>query len=171
MNNKHALAGVAVTLLLSTLSVRADPLDVKTGLWEITYTTQMSGVPIPESALKEMSPEQRARIEAVMKKRQEQAPQSHTDKTCMTKEDLNRPFNKKDDSDEEKCTQTILTATRTVQEYKIQCTGSAPRSGTMHLEALSRESVKSTIKMNLPNGAVNNQMSGRWLAADCGKVE
>lgn len=170
MNNKPVLIGVAVVLLLSTLSVRADPLDVKTGLWEITYITQMSGMPMPESALKGMSPEQRARIEAVMKQRQGQAPQSHTDKTCMTKEDLNRPFDKKDDSGEEKCTQTILTATNTVQEYKIQCTGPVPRSGTMHLEAQSRERVKSTITMNLSNGAVSNQMSGRWLAADCGKV-
>jgi ribosomal silencing factor RsfS len=171
MNNKHVLTGVAVTLLLSTLSVRADPLDVKLGLWEITYTTQMSGMPVPESALKGMSPEQRARIEAIMQKRQAQAPQSHTDKTCMTQEDLNHAFDKKDDAEEEKCTQTTVIATRTVQEYKIQCTGSSPRSGMMHLEALSRERVKSTIKMNLPNGAVNNQMSGRWLAADCGKVD
>ncbi len=170
MNNKHVLTGVAVTLLLSTLSVHADPLDVKLGLWEITYTTQMSGMPIPESTLKEMSPEQRARIEVIMKKRQAQAPQSHTDKICMTQQDLNRAFDKKDDAENEKCTHTTLTATRTVQEFKIQCTGSAPRSGVMHLEALSRERVKSTIKMNLPNGAVNNQMSGRWLTADCGKV-
>lgn len=170
MNKKHVLTGIAVTLLLFTLSVRADPLDVKTGLWEITSTTQMSGMPIPESALKEMAPEQRAHIEAIMKKRQEQAPQNHTDKICMTEADMNHAFDKKDAATDEKCTHTILTATRTVQEFKIQCTGSSPRSGVMHLEALSRERVKSTIKMNLPNGTVNNQMSGRWLAADCGKV-
>jgi hypothetical protein len=168
MNNKHALTGVAVTLLLSTLPVHAAPLDVKTGLWETTSTSQMSGMPIPESALKDMPPEQRARIEAIMKQRQEQGPQSHTYKTCITQEDLNRPFDKKDNM--ENCTQTILTATRTVQEYKIQCTGSMPHSGVLHVEALSRERVKSTIKMNLPTGTVDNEMSGRWLSADCGKV-
>lgn len=78
MNNKRVLTGVVLTLLLSTLPVHADPLDLKLGLWEISYTTQMSGMSIPESALKEMRPEQRARIEAAMKKRQAQAPQSHT---------------------------------------------------------------------------------------------
>jgi hypothetical protein len=105
-----------------------------------------------------------------MKKRQAQAPQNHTDKTCMTQADLNRAFDKKDDAADEKCTHTTLTATRTVQEYKIQCTGATPHSGVMRIEALSRERVRSTIKMNLPNGTVNNQMNGRWLAADCGKV-
>ncbi len=170
MNNKQVLTCVAVTLLLSSLSVRADPLDVKTGLWEITYTTQMSGMPIPDSALKDMAPEQRARIEAIMKKRQAQAPQNRTRNTCMTQEKLNRAFDNKDDAADVKCTHTTLTATRTVQEYKIQCAGSTPHSGVMRIEALSRERVRSTIKMNMPNGTVNNQMSGRWLAADCGKV-
>ena len=171
MNNKHIVTGVACALLLSTLSAHAAPLDVKLGLWEITYMTQMSGSIMPESVLKEMSPEQRARIEAVMKKRQEQAPQSHTHKSCLTQDDLNRAFEKNDDSADEKCTNTVLTATRTVQEYKIQCTGSAPRSGVARFEALSRERVKGTMKMNLPNGSVSNQLSGRWLASDCGKVK
>jgi hypothetical protein len=121
--------------------------------------------------LKDMPPEQRARIEAIMKKRQAQAPQNHTDKTCLTQADLNRAFDNKDNAADEKCTHTTLTATRTVQEYKIQCTGSALRSGVMRTEALSREHVRSTIKMNLPNGAVNNRMSGRWLSADCGKLD
>lgn len=170
MNNKHVLTGVLFTLLLSTLPVHADPLDVKLGLWETTATTQMNGMLMPESVLKEMPPEQRARLEAAMKKRQAQGPQSHTDKTCLTQEKLSRPFDKQDDEKDEKCTHTTLTATRTVQEYKIQCTGSNPHTGVMRIEALSRERVKSTIKMNSTHGAVNVEMNGHWLAADCGKV-
>jgi hypothetical protein len=170
MNTKQILAGVAYTLLLSTLPVHADPLDLKLGLWETTETTQMSGAIMPESALKGMPPQQRARIEAAMKKRQEQAPKSHTTKTCLTQEKLSRPFDKQG-AEDEKCSNTILTATRTVQEYKMQCTGRDPRSGVMRIEALSRERIKSTIKMNVnsSHGAVNIEMSGRWIAADCGK--
>lgn len=170
MHNKHVLTGLAATLLLSTLSVHADPLDVKLGLWEITYTTQMTGMPIPESALKDMAPEQRARLEAIMKKRQALGPQSHTHKTCLTQEKMNRPFDKQGDGEDKNCTNTILTATRTEQEYKIQCTGPDAHSGVMHIDALSRESIKSTIKMNSGQGTVNNEMTGHWIAADCGKV-
>ncbi len=171
MNNKHAVTGFICTLLLSTLPVHADPLDVKLGLWEITYTTQMSGSIMPESVLKEMPPEQRARVEAAMKKRQEQAPQSHTTKSCLTQKDLNRAFEKQEDSEDMKCTNTVLKATRTVQEYKIHCTGSTPSSGESRIEALSRERIKGAFKMNLPSGAVNNQITGHWLATDCGKVD
>ncbi len=171
MNNKQVVTGIALTLLLSTLSVHADPLDVKLGLWEITYMTRTSGSIMPESVLKEMSPAQRARVEAAMQKRQAQPPQSHTHKSCLTQEELNRPFEKQGDTEGEKCTNTILTATRTVQEYKIHCTGRMPSSGVSRFEALSRERIKGTIKMNMPNGTVNNQLSARWLAADCGKVK
>ena len=104
-----------------------------------------------------------------MKKRQAQGPQSHTYKTCMTQEKLSRPFLKREDGEDKKCTHAILTATRTVQEYKIQCAGSEPRSGVMRIEALSRERIKSTMKMKSSRGTVNNETSGRWLASDCGK--
>ncbi len=172
MNNKHVLTGfAAVLLLLATLPVRADPLDVKLGLWEMTYTAQMSGELLPDSVLMKMSPEQRARVEAALGQRQGQAPQTHTHQSCLTQERLNHAFDdKQGESPDQKCTHTILTATHTVQEYKIQCTGSAPRSGVLRFEALSRERVKGTFKMNLPNGAVNSRLSGRWLSADCGKI-
>lgn len=170
MNSKLVVTGVTFSLLLSTLPVHADPLDVKLGLWEITGTTQVSGMPMPESVLQSMPPEQRARMEAMFKKRQAQPSKSMTDKTCLTQEELNRPFSKQDDEMDKKCTQTVIVATRTVQEYKIQCVGSESRSGTMRLEALSRERIKSTMKMNTGRGAVNNEMNGHWIAADCGKV-
>jgi hypothetical protein len=118
-----------------------------------------------------MPPEARARMEAAMKKRQSQVPKSHTYKTCLTQKDLSRPFGKQKDTEDDKCTNTILTATRTVQEYKMECGGSAPHSGVMRIEALSRERIKSTMKMNMNSsrGVVNMEISGRWLAADCGK--
>ena len=42
------------------------PLDVKVGQWEMTHTTVMKGVPpIPAEMLAKMSPEVRARYEAM----------------------------------------------------------------------------------------------------------
>ena len=170
MKTTQILTVCGVILMQSTLSVHAESLDVKLGLWETTYTTDISGMPIPSDALKNMPPEQRARLESAMKARQAQGPKSKTIKSCMTKEDLNRPFDKRNDEDKN-CTNTIVSATRTHAEYKIECTGPGAHSGVMHIEALSRERVKASIKMNSGNGAMTNEMTSKWIAADCGNVK
>jgi hypothetical protein len=156
-------------LMLSSLVVHAEPLDVRLGLWETTTTTDVSGMPIPSDVLNKLPPERRARFEAAMKARQAHGPKSYTGKTCMTKEDLNRPFTNKDDKDKN-CTSTIVTATRTHAEYRIECTGAEAHSGVMQIEALSPEQVKATMTMNTGNGAVTNELSSKWIGADCGNV-
>ncbi len=60
------------------------PFDIKAGLWDITSTVQMSGLP-PVPNLDKMSPEQRARVETAMKN-MAAAPSTNTTKSCITKE-------------------------------------------------------------------------------------
>jgi hypothetical protein len=170
MNSKQLTTGAVFSLLLATHpALAAEPMDLKLGLWETTVTTNISGSPMPESALKQMSPEQRARIEAAMKKREAQGPRSHTTRSCLTKEKLNRPFEKQGEPANSNCKNTIVTATRTVQEYKIQCTGPEAHSGVMHMEAQSPERFKSTVKMNSSRSTINVELNGHWVGADCGK--
>src|SRR5579863_8764845 len=76
------------------------PLDVKTGEWEYTVTTQMTGLPqsaqhqmpsIPPEQLAKMPLEQRARVEAALKQAGAMAsgkPTTTTSKSCIRKEDL-----------------------------------------------------------------------------------
>ncbi len=161
--------GFAAILLLSVLPVHADPLDVKLGLWETTSTTDISGMPIPAEVLQNMPPERRASFEAAMKARQAHGPKSTTIKTCMTKEDLNRPFDKKGDEDKN-CTNTLVTATSTRAEYRIECTGPKAHKGVINVEALSRDRMKATVKMNTGTGTVTNGTTSKWIAADCGNV-
>jgi len=168
MKAQHITTAFGAAFMLSSLSIHAEPLDVKLGLWETTSTTDMSGMPVPAEVLKSMPPENRARFEAAMKARQAAGPKSHTEKTCLTKEDLNRPFDKSDS--DKNCKNTTVSATRTHAEYKIECTGEDAHTGMMRMEALSRESIKATMKMNAGNGAVTNEMTLKWVAADCGDV-
>ena len=88
----------------------------------------------------------------------------------MTREKLNRPFEKKDDTDKS-CTNTVVSATRTHAEYKILCTGSTAHTGAMTIDTISHEQVKATIKMNAGNGTVTNESTSKWISADCGKVK
>ncbi len=66
---------------------KVQPLNVKLGLWEVTSTTNVSGMPpIPDDVLARMTPEQRARMEAAMKARSGEGPKTTVRKECITKE-------------------------------------------------------------------------------------
>lgn len=155
-------------LLLFTFTVHAAPLDIKPGLWEVSTKTDMSGSPIPAEVLAQMPPDRREQMMAMFKNRKAA---THTIQTCLTKDDLGRPFKAQDE--EASCKSTIVTATPTKAEYKIQCSGSEAHSGVMKIEALSRESIRGSTIMQVNSGkaTVANEMSGRWVAANCGNVK
>ena len=73
MQTKCILVLIISCFCSLTLSAadKLTPLNVKEGLWEITVTHSMTGMPnmpaIPPDALAKLPPEQRARMEAMMK--------------------------------------------------------------------------------------------------------
>lgn len=144
-------------------------LDIKTGLWKSTVTSQTSGTPpIPPEALAQLTPEQRAKIEERMKASMA-APQTHTGQHCIKEEDLDKfNFGRNDKS----CRQTFLNSSSTVQEVRLNCdTGNMKTSGTIHIEALSKENVKGSGKMTMTDGThtmnVNMSFAGTWVAPTC----
>lgn len=168
MLTQRTTPAIGALLLLFTFTVHAAPLDIKPGLWEVSTKTDMSGSPIPAEVLEQMPTDRREKMMAMFKNRKAA---THTIQTCITKDDLNRPFKAQDE--EANCKNTIVTATPTKAEYKIQCSGSETHSGVMKIEALSRESIRgSTImQVNSGKGTVANEMSGRWVSANCGNVK
>ena len=67
------------------LAAAADKLDVKPGLWEITSTHQITGIPpMPKEWQDKVTPEQRAAMEAAFKKESEKGPQTDTERECIT---------------------------------------------------------------------------------------
>lgn len=161
---------IAIALLISSTVVYADPLDVKTGLWETTTTTEMSGMPPIDTS--NMTPEQKSRFEAAMKARQAQGPRTRVHKSCMTKENLERePFQ---ENDKESCTHTVISSTRSHWEAKLLCT-KPRRVGEFKVEALSREHIKSTVQMNASDDkramAFHVSMDGKWIGSNCGSIK
>ena len=175
MRNTALLAAV----LFSAAVLLADgvqPLNVKTGLWETTMNMTISGLPpVPadmQSKLDQLPPDQRARVEAMLKSRYGGVPQTSTYKSCIKKEDLNKyPFS----DPQRKCTYTVATSTGS----KMDVSGTCPPANDgmkvdfkLHLEALDSEHVKGTGQMvitgsggNTMNGNYNG--SGKWLGATC----
>jgi hypothetical protein len=159
------------------------PMDVKTGQWEYTVTTQMTGMPqtaqqmqmpsIPPEQLAKIPPEQRAKIEAAMKQASAMGsgkPMTTTSKSCIRKEDLAKmmPNGNKDQS----CKVNLVSSSRTKQELKMDCeSNGGKQTGTVVVEALSSESTKFNLQIasNQDGHAMNMTVNGtsKWLGATC----
>ena len=150
------------------------PLNVKEGLWEMTVTHSMSGMPatpnIPPDVLAKMPPEQRARVEAAMKG----GPSTDVRKECITKEKLEKHSafsNNRGD-----CTRTVVNSTGSKLEVKIHCEEKqASTDGTLVLETVGSDRVKGTMQsVTNANGHTMNMnftFSSKYLGPACGDVK
>jgi hypothetical protein len=161
---KTVIAALALTAL--PLAGHAETLDVKTGAWEITTSTAMSGMPIPKEALDRMSPEQRAKVEASMRARGG-AVKSHTSRTCVTREDLDR--GDMQGRTEPNCKRKVLAQNARHLEIEQVCTGPEPSKSHFKFDATSNERYTGVIDMTRGDGKVHVDLSGRWLGATCTK--
>jgi len=164
--------GFAAMLFCSTAwAADTTPLDVKPGQWETTLTTETAGqLPIPQELLDKMSPEQRARMEQAMKARAGKGPTTHTSKSCVRKDQLDKPFNPGEDR--KSCKMTVVTSSRTKQDIRMECENeSGKQTGVFRIEAADPENVKGAVQMTMSNGGrtmnVNSNFSAKWLGAAC----
>jgi len=151
-------------------------LAVTPGLWEITSTNHTTGAPpIPPDALAKLSPDQRARFEAMMKAQQQNQGRTHVFKSCLTAEQLKRGFTLGPTNPQDKCQKTVVSSTSKVLEVHLECTGQDHAVGTFHYEALTPKTVAGKMDIVVTRGAqsmtVKNDMRGKWVAADCGNVK
>jgi hypothetical protein len=161
---------IAVALLVPIVAFAADRLNVKTGLWEITATTQMSGMPpLPKELLDQMSAEQRAQLESQLKHAGGE-PTTETSRECITERDLERPF---DTANPEDCKNEIVKSTRTMQEVKLTCSGEYQGSGTLRINTPTPETMTGDMDVSVGDGSttmtVKAKIKGRWLGEDCGE--
>ena len=165
------------SILVSCIAWSADfkPLDVKMGLWETTNTFQTSGMPpvsIPPDALANMTPEQRARVEAMMKGSGNN--RTSTVKSCVTREKMNKQewFN----NDNRDCTRTVVSSSSSKLEMRLQCTSNGTKTdGTFRIEALNSENIKGSMQMTSSGGDrpmnMNSNFTSRWIGPNCGDVK
>ena len=168
---------ISVCGLFSALAAENTPLQVKPGLWEITSEGQNSGTPpIPPEVLAQMTPEQRAQMEAHLKEMMAQQAQRRVTKRCVTQQDIDHGFDKFDERTRDKCTRTVTRSTSTLMEGRVQCTGSTTyTSGTYHFEAPNPQTFNGSFDMTVGDAShtmkIKRDMHGKWLSADCGDVK
>ena len=135
---------LTASFLLGTVLLAAtlEPLNVKTGLWQVTMTNTISGLP---------------------------APTTTNYKTCVTKEKLNMyPFTDSKDN----CTWTVQNSTGTKMDATGTCMPTQGKVDfDIHLEALDSENVKGTgqLKVDGPRGSMSGNYSAtaKWASATC----
>jgi len=120
-----------------------DPLNVKTGLWQVTMISKISSLP---------------------------APTTNTYQSCVKKEDLTKyPFTDPADN----CNWKVLNSTAREMEASGTCKpeGMGNVSLSMKLVATDSENVKGTgqLTANGPTGTLNGTYSGtgKWISAIC----
>ena len=165
------LAGLGALVLSVVVRAQTIHLNVKLGLWEATTTTAMTGMPPVDIGKMNLTPEQRAKMEAAMKAMS--APQPpRVSRTCITEEKLNRPLFHDEDAN---CKNTVVTSSATVWELKVQCSGTRQGSGDLRIEASSPETVDATMKMTVGQEGktmnVDSHVTGRWISSSCGNVK
>lgn len=154
---------------VAPLAMAADKLDVKPGLWEITSSHHITGIPpMPKEWVEKVTPEQRAAMETAFKKESEKGPQTDTERECITKEDAERPF----DVGDKDCTQTVVRTTRTTQVVRLSCDGETKGTGELRVTTPTPETMTGSLDLQLGDGKdamkVKSEIKGRWLGPDCG---
>lgn len=172
---------VSSLIVFSSLTLRAAdnilPLNVKEGLWEVTVTHSMSGMPtssmanIPPDALAKMTPQQRAQVEAMMGGK----PSTDVRKECVTKDKLQK--NSAFSNNRGDCTRTVINSTGRKLEVKFHCEEKQSVSdGNFVMEAVGSDNVKGTMHMVANTSSGHNMtmdftINSKYLGADCGDVK
>jgi hypothetical protein len=150
------------------------PLNVKVGLWEMTVTHSMTGMPappnIPPDTLAKLPPDQRARIEAMMNG----SPSTEVHKECVTKEKLEQ--HSAFSANRGSCTRTVVSSTGSKMEAKFHCEDKQTISdGTFVVEAIGSDNVKATMhSVSNANGHNMNMdfvITSKYMGPACGDVK
>ena len=175
---------ISVVLCLSTVAVfgvqKLTPFNVKTGQWEGTTTMVTKGaLALPPEAMAQMTPEQRARVEAMVQKDQSGGARTHTfsDKNCVTEEDLTTDPFKHNIDPRAKCVEHVVRSTGTDFEVRQTCTSQEDVNTDLHMtfHAVDSEHVtgKGEVTVDMGGHSMHSEveMKGKWLGACPAKKE
>jgi hypothetical protein len=152
------------------------PFDIRLGAWESTTIGHVTGAEIPPKQLAQMPPEMRARAEAAFKAHASQGPSKRIQKSCVTKESLDK-FLKWDDTSKSNCKRTVVTSTGRKQVFHEECADASSKSSAdVHFEATDSTHVKGLVHgVVTPEGGhpmhMDYTFDARWLGPSCSGIK
>lgn len=173
MQVHRTLISLAATCIPLVASAADYPgMDMKSGLWESTVTTSHADMgPIPPEALARLTPEQRARIEAM------RAGGPFVHRSCVTNDPQHRQdYINKVTQDSGDCQKDVVSSSRTEMTMHLVCTNKhgTQMDGTVHFVSLGPDHYKVDSNMKASgnqNMSMTTMVEGRWIGPDCGDVK
>jgi hypothetical protein len=172
---------LAMMILLASVGMygedKIQPLNVKPGMWETTTSMNRSGhMPIPDSLLARLTPEQRAKMQERMKAQPNDKASTSTQRSCVTKEQIEKAEGLGEDRPE--CTRKVVSSSSSRLEIHMVCNGEGMKGeGTVEVLASSPESAKGTVHMTVSaNGnsqpmVIESTFTSKWVGATCTKED
>jgi len=146
----------------------ADGLNVKTGTWETTMTTNTSGMSMPAGAMANMTPQQKAQMEAMMKQMAASGPKTITERSCVTDKDIREGAFHQRAEDDSQCTYKPVVATGKRQEMTFECPGTkGVSSGRMVVDAIDSGNVKGEMHIKAEGMTIDSTFKSKWLGPTC----
>jgi Protein of unknown function (DUF3617) len=157
--------------LMAALPGLAASLNLKAGAWETTTSATITGTPVPDAALANMTPAQRAGLEKAMQARSQKAA-ARVRKSCMTQQDLDEDHILRSDS-ERLCSMKILSKSASRMVFEQTCPAPHAATSTVTMEATTPESLVMDIDVvqGGASGKVHVITKGRWLGASCAGIK
>jgi hypothetical protein len=173
-------AGFLLATAMLAATGNLTPLKVKPGLWQVTTTSTINGLggiaslpPDEQAKFAQMSPQQRAAVEAMIKKQYGSGPQTRTYKNCVTQKDIDdtSPWGSGD-----KCTWNVITSTGTDLEAEGTSCDLGKNDGlTSKIHIKMHVSNSENVQASMDGSAtgnghtytMNGSYTGKWLGATC----
>jgi hypothetical protein len=170
-----SLVLVGLVAGLTGMATAQTPPPIKPGLWQVRSERELDGqkqqMPDMSERMKNMPPEARQRMEAMMKERGVDIGGGGDMKICLTKESLDQERWR-----DERGTCKTDFSSRSGSTWKWRTTCQEPVSETDGEAAFSNPEnyvVKTTTKLTMQGATRTTRMTltSRWLGADCGDVK
>jgi hypothetical protein len=160
------------TLVFATVAARGQTVPLKPGLWQVQLVRETDGQKAPDMSerLKNMPPERRAQVEAMMKQRGFD-PSGNVMKVCQTRETLDSKNFVDSVAD---CKTTYSSRTASAWKSHTTCSQSHLESDA-EITFTSPESYTTKITSVRQSGGQTSTshitQTGKWISADCGDIQ
>jgi len=157
--------------LLSPSCAVAETFNMKTGAWELTYTSMTTGMLLPPELLERLPPERRAKVEESMKARSGQ-PKTRVHKGCITQKDLDENrFLKADGDENTECVVKVLSKSSTKLVMERTCPAPHDATFKITIDVKTPESVVGLIDGSMGTGTIHTDVKAHWLGASCDQIK
>jgi len=174
--HSHRFQSFATALFLAGLAASAQAQNtppIKPGLWQMQMANEVDGQKAPDmaEALKNVPPEMRKQMEAMMKQRGVDMGAGGGTRICQNRESLDQGRWK---GEQGRCKTDMLSQSASSWKWRSRCTepeseteGEAVFTGPESYTVNARSTTRVAGQMRQTNTSIN----AKWLGADCGDLK